>query len=152
MAASRRRSATSCKGEAGWGHPLALFPGYYHGVLPHASLRQPLREPVATNGTGSAKQWRLCTPAMAAGLTDRVWTLREVLLDRVPPWGPSRRRSKTWRWLRIVDVERLFAFRCWPRDVEEGLNTGFECCSPAEGCHAGGMGEVSKEYPQTRGT
>jgi hypothetical protein len=23
---------------------------------------------------------------MAAGLTDRVWTLREVLLCRVPPW------------------------------------------------------------------
>jgi hypothetical protein len=25
-------------------------------------------------------------PAMAAGLTDHVWTLREVLLLRVPPW------------------------------------------------------------------
>jgi hypothetical protein len=24
--------------------------------------------------------------AMAAGLTDHVWTLREVLLFRVPPW------------------------------------------------------------------
>ena len=23
---------------------------------------------------------------MAAGLTDRVWTLRQVLLYRVPPW------------------------------------------------------------------
>ena len=54
--------------------------------LPHASLRQPLPQPVPTNGTGSAKVWRPCTPAMAAGLTDRVWTLREVLLFRVPPW------------------------------------------------------------------
>jgi hypothetical protein len=26
------------------------------------------------------------TPAIAAGLTDHVWTLREVLLFRVPPW------------------------------------------------------------------
>ena len=25
-------------------------------------------------------------PAMAVGLTDHVWTLREVLLFRVPPW------------------------------------------------------------------
>jgi hypothetical protein len=25
---------------------------------------------------------------MAAGLTERVWTLREVLLLRVPPWPP----------------------------------------------------------------
>jgi hypothetical protein len=31
-------------------------------------------------------QWRLYTPAMAAGLTDHVWTLRGVLLFRVPPW------------------------------------------------------------------
>ena len=31
-------------------------------------------------------RWMPCTPAMAAGLTDRVWALREVLLYRVPPW------------------------------------------------------------------
>jgi hypothetical protein len=44
----------------------------------------PLPEP--TKGTGSAKQWRPRTPAMAAGLTDHVWSVREVLLFRVPPW------------------------------------------------------------------
>jgi hypothetical protein len=54
--------------------------------LPHASLRQPLPQAIPTNGTGSATQWRPCTPAMAVGLTDHVWTLREVLLFRVPPW------------------------------------------------------------------
>jgi len=54
--------------------------------LPHASLRVPLVVPVPTNGTGSAKRWQPRTPAMAAGLTDHVWTLREVLLFRVPPW------------------------------------------------------------------
>jgi hypothetical protein len=54
--------------------------------LPHVSLRQALPHPEQTNGGGSAKQWRPCTPAMAAGLTDRVWTLREMLLFRVPPW------------------------------------------------------------------
>jgi len=26
---------------------------------------------------------------MEAGLTDHVWTLREVLLFRVPPWPPQ---------------------------------------------------------------
>ena len=55
-------------------------------VLPHASLRQLLLIPEATNGSGSAKLWRPCTPAMAAGLTDHVWSLKEVLLYRVPPW------------------------------------------------------------------
>jgi hypothetical protein len=58
-----------------------------HGLLPcDRALRQPLPQPEPTNGTGSAKQWRPWTPAMAAGLTDHVWTLREVLLYRVPPW------------------------------------------------------------------
>jgi hypothetical protein len=45
-----------------------------------------LRQPLPTHGTGSAKRWQVQTPAMAAGLTDHVWTLREVLLFRVPPW------------------------------------------------------------------
>jgi hypothetical protein len=82
----RRRSATSCKGEDGLSQHLALFQVYHNFVLPHTSVRQALAEPIATNGTGSAKVWRPCTPAMAAGLTDRVWSLQEVLLYRVPPW------------------------------------------------------------------
>jgi hypothetical protein len=54
--------------------------------LPHAGRRRPLPQPLLTNGTGSARTWRPCTPAMAAGLTDHVWPLRAVLLYRVPPW------------------------------------------------------------------
>jgi IS1 family transposase len=86
IAAVGRRVNTLCQGEDGLRQQLVLFQAYHNFVLPHASLRQPLPQPVPTNGTGSAKQWRRCTPAMAAGLTDRVWTLREVLLFRVPPW------------------------------------------------------------------
>jgi hypothetical protein len=63
-----------------------VYHGSYNFCWPHARVRQPLPQPVPTNGTGSAKVWRPCTPAMAAGLTDRVWTLREVWLFRVPPW------------------------------------------------------------------
>jgi hypothetical protein len=81
-----RRVNTLCKHEAGLQQQLALYQLYHNFCLPHTSLRQPLPSPVLTNGTGSAKRWRPCTPAMAAGLTDRVWTLREVLLYRVPPW------------------------------------------------------------------
>lgn len=86
VAAMSRRSATSCKSEDGLRQQLALFHVYHNFVLPHASLRQALAEPVATNGSGSARMWRPCTPAMAAGLTDRVWCLQEVLMFRVPPW------------------------------------------------------------------
>jgi IS1 family transposase len=86
VAAIGRRVATLCKGEDGLRQQLALFQTYHNFCLPHASLRQPLSQPLPTNGTGSAKHWRPCTAAMAAGLTNHVWTLREVLLYRVPPW------------------------------------------------------------------
>src|SRR2546429_2916083 len=86
VAAVGRRVTTLCKGEDGLRQQLALYQVYYNFCLPHASFRQALPQSVPTKGTGSATQWRPYTPAMAAGLTDRVWTLREVLLYRVPPW------------------------------------------------------------------
>src|SRR5436853_3390620 len=86
VAAVGRRVATLCKGEDGLRQQLALYHVYYNFCLPHASLCQALPQPEPTNGTGSAKQWRPQTPAMAAGVTDRVWSLREVLMFRVPPW------------------------------------------------------------------
>lgn len=86
VAAIGRRVNTLCQGEAGVRDQLALFQVYHNFVLPHASLRQPLPAPEVTNGRGTAKVWRPCTPAMAADLTDHVWSLKEVLLYRVPPW------------------------------------------------------------------
>ena len=86
VAASGRWVSTRCKGEEGLRPQLALSHTYDNYCLPHASLRQALPQPEPTHGTGSPKQWRPGTPAMRAGLTDRVWTLREVLWYRVPPW------------------------------------------------------------------
>jgi IS1 family transposase len=86
VAAIGRRVTTLCKDEDGVRQQLALYHVYYNFCLPHASLRQPLPQPEPTHGSGSAKRWQPQTPAMAAGLTDHVWTLREVLLFRVPPW------------------------------------------------------------------
>ena len=57
---------------------------YYHLALPHASLRRRLEEPEPTRGSGSWRQWRAVTPAMAAGLTDHVWSTTELLSYRVP--------------------------------------------------------------------
>jgi len=90
VAAIGRRVNTLCQGEAGLRDQLALCHVYHNFVLPHASLRQPLPLPEATNGSGSAKVWRPCTPAMAAGLTEHVWSLKEVLLYRVPPWPQAQ--------------------------------------------------------------
>jgi IS1 family transposase len=86
VAAVGRRVSTLCKGEDGLRQQLTLYHVYYNFCLPHASLRQPLSQLEPTKGIGSAKTWQPCTPAMAAGLTNHVWTLREVLLFRVPPW------------------------------------------------------------------
>jgi len=90
VAAVGRRVNTLCQGEDGLRHQLTVYHAYYNFCLPHASLRQPLLVPELTNGSGSAKVWRPCTPAMAAGLTDHVWALKEVLLSRVPPWPQAQ--------------------------------------------------------------
>jgi len=84
IAAIGRRVNTLCKHEVGLRHQLTLFQTYHNFVLPHTSLRLPL--PQVTPGTASVKQWQQRTPAMAARLTNRVWSLREVLMFRVPPW------------------------------------------------------------------
>ena len=56
---------------------------YDHLVLPHKRLREPLSTPEPTRGGGSPRKWRPVTPAMAAGMTDHVWTTNELLSYRV---------------------------------------------------------------------
>jgi len=88
-AAIGRRVNPLGKYDAGLRQPLGPFPGYPTFVLPHASLRLalPLRD--ETEGAGARRCWRTRTPAMAAGLTARVWSLRDVLRYRVPPWSQN---------------------------------------------------------------
>jgi hypothetical protein len=92
-----RRVKTRCTGEEGVLDQLAVCQTSHNFVVPHASLRQPLLVPEPTHGSGSAKLWRPWTPAMAAGLTDHVWSLKEVLLSRVPPWPHPQVRSRVAR-------------------------------------------------------
>ena len=63
---------------------LWLSLAYYHLVLPHTRLQERLSTPEPTRGAGSPRKWRLVTPAMAAGITDHVWTTSELLAYRVP--------------------------------------------------------------------
>jgi len=86
VVAIRRRSASPCQSGQGLSHPWVLFQVYPNFALPHASLRQALAEPIATHGSGSAKWWQPQSPTMAAGLTDHIWTLKEGLMFRGPPW------------------------------------------------------------------
>jgi len=44
------------------------------------------------------------TPAMAAGITDHVWTISELLKEHVPPprWQPPRRRGRRSKQLQVL--------------------------------------------------
>lgn len=63
---------------------LHLALAYYHFVRHHSSLRVQLPKPVPTRGSGSPKKWEQRTPAMAAGLTEHAWSLKELLMCHVP--------------------------------------------------------------------
>jgi IS1 family transposase len=64
---------------------LTLAVAYYHFVIPHRGLRQRLPRALPTKGRrGARKKWKSVTPALAAGLTDHVWTMDELLSFRVP--------------------------------------------------------------------
>src|SRR6266568_1346113 len=56
----------------------------YHVVRPHTSLRVALVQPRERGGKRLAQRYRQCTPAMAAGRTNRRWTVREVLCHPLP--------------------------------------------------------------------
>jgi IS1 family transposase len=55
---------------------IDFFQAWYNFVKPHKSLRLELQ-----NGN---RMWRQRTPVMAEGLTDRIWSLSELLCFRVP--------------------------------------------------------------------
>ena len=61
----------------------------YNFCWAHRSLRQGAP-------AGSGRKWHERTPAMAAGLTDQLWSLPEVLRYQVPPpaWVAPKRRGR----------------------------------------------------------
>ncbi len=66
-----------------------LVGGSYNFCTWHASLRE--RAP-----SGARFKWAERTPAMAAGVSDHCWTLKEFLLYQVPPplWVARKRRGR----------------------------------------------------------
>lgn len=55
---------------------LYLALGYYHFVKEHFGLRKESKD--------NRKKWFQRTPAMAASITDHIWSTRELLIYRVP--------------------------------------------------------------------
>ncbi len=62
---------------------VIFFQAFYNFARPHMSLR----EKVSESGGLFRRKWKQVTPGMAAGITDHVWTFRELLSfkpDRSP--------------------------------------------------------------------
>lgn len=63
---------------------LHLSLGHYHFCWAHGGLREEIKPPLPTKGSGSPKKWREVTPMMSIGVTDHKWSLEELLTFRVP--------------------------------------------------------------------
>jgi transposase-like protein/IS1 family transposase len=80
-----RKSWSFCKERTQMRRRGVLFQAFYNCARPHMSLRLPLPEK-APHASGLIQPtWRHRTPAMAAGLTDHVWTFRELLTAKFEP-------------------------------------------------------------------
>ena len=80
-----RKSWSFCKDRPQMRRRVVLFQAFYNFARPHMSLRLPLPEQ-APHASGLIQpKWCHRTPGMAAGLTDHVWTFRELLTAKFEP-------------------------------------------------------------------
>jgi hypothetical protein len=63
---------------------LEWWRGYYHFVRPHESLLLALAHPLERSGKRLPQRYRQRKVAMAAGLTSRRWTVRDLLTVPLP--------------------------------------------------------------------
>jgi hypothetical protein len=75
-AALQRKTLSFAKDENELRAHLAFLVAYYHFVRPHLTLREKVPN---EEQEYSPRRWRERTPAMAADLTDHIWSLRELL-------------------------------------------------------------------------
>jgi len=74
-----RKTLSFSKETEGLVNQLWLFMGYYHFVRPHGGLA------IGVDAENGRKRWTKRTPFKAAGITNRIWTLRELVTFRIPP-------------------------------------------------------------------
>ena len=80
-----RKTPSFCKDRERLRQRVVFFQAFYNVARPHMSLRRqlPMRERIRHGAI--RPRWRERTPAMAAGLTDHVWTFRELLTAKFEP-------------------------------------------------------------------
>src|SRR5215468_5445877 len=80
-----RKSGSFCKDRIQMRRRVVFLQAFYNFARPHMSLHVPLPDQ-ALHATGLIQpKWHHRTPGMAAGLTDHVWTFRELLTAKFEP-------------------------------------------------------------------
>jgi len=85
LAPLTRKTASFCKDRERLRQRVVFFQAFSNVARPHMSLRQPLPRHARTRHGALHLRWQECTPAMAAGVTDHVWTFRELLTATFEP-------------------------------------------------------------------
>jgi len=90
LAVLGRRTRCAARRAATVAHGMYLVGTVYNFCCVHSSL--------------GLEDGRQQTPAMAAGITDHIWTVGELLHYHVPPprWEPPRRRGRGSRQLQAL--------------------------------------------------
>jgi IS1 family transposase/transposase-like protein len=80
-----RKTYSFCKDRERMRQRVVFLQAFYNVARPHMSLPQPLPLHERTRRGAIRPRWQERTPAMAAGLTDHVWTFRELLTAKFEP-------------------------------------------------------------------
>jgi hypothetical protein len=80
-----RKTPSFCKDRERLRPRVVFFQAFSNVARPHMSLRQPLPLHERQRHGAIRPRWKERTPAMAAGLTDHVWTFRELLTAKFEP-------------------------------------------------------------------
>jgi transposase-like protein len=85
LAPLTRKALGFCKDRTQLRRRVVFFQAFYNFARPHQSLRRPLLIAELPRTGLIQPKWQPCTPGMAAGLTDHVWTFRELLTAKFEP-------------------------------------------------------------------
>jgi IS1 family transposase/transposase-like protein len=85
LAPLARKTSSFCKDRERMQQRVVFFQAFYNVARPHMSLRQPLPLQECLHQGAIRPRWRTRTPAMAAGVTNHVWTFRELLTAKFEP-------------------------------------------------------------------
>lgn len=86
LAPLARKTSSFCKDRERLRQRVVFFQAFYNVARPHMSLRQPLPLHERTHHGAIRPRWQARTPAMAAGVTDHLWTFRELLTAKFEPF------------------------------------------------------------------